>query len=84
MAVVVLLCNYIMAQQTTNLKGIVVDTDLKGNITPIRGAFVRWLNDKNRVETDSNGVFVIPFSSLTKYLIVTHNDNPFLLLGSCG
>lgn len=70
--VVFLLCNIAMAQETMNLKGIVVDTDLKGNITPIQGAFVRWMNEKNIVETDSNGVFVIPFSSETKNLIVSY------------
>jgi len=70
--VLILLCNYVIAQQTTNLKGIVVDTDLKGNITPIQGAFVRWLNEKNIETTDSNGVFIIPFSSQTKKLIVSY------------
>ena len=72
MVVVVLLCNYMMAQQTTSLKGIIVDTDLKGNITPIQGAFVRWMNEKNFVASDSNGVFIIPFSSQTKSLIVSY------------
>jgi outer membrane receptor for ferrienterochelin and colicins len=70
--VVVLLCNKVIAQQVTNLKGIVVDTDLKGNITPIQGAFVRWLNEKNIIISDSNGVFVIPFSNQTKKLIVSY------------
>lgn len=67
-----MLCNYVIAQQTINLKGIVVDTDIKGNITPIQGAFVRWLNEKNIVFSDSNGVFIIPFSSQTKKLIVSY------------
>jgi outer membrane receptor for ferrienterochelin and colicins len=70
--VLILLCNYVFAQQTTNLKGIVVDTDLKGNIKPIQGAYIRWMSDKNFVESDSNGVFIIPIVNETKYLIVSY------------
>jgi hypothetical protein len=70
--VVVLLCHIVNAQQTMNLKGIVVDTDLKGNITPIQGAYIRWLNETNIVISDSNGVFIIPFIENTKNLIVSY------------
>ena len=70
--VVVLLCHIVNAQQTMNLKGIVVDTDLKGNITPIQGAYIRWLSEKNIVISDSNGVFTIPFTESTKNLIVSY------------
>ncbi len=70
--VVVLLCHLVNAQQTMNLKGIVVDTDLKGNITPIQGAYIRWLNETNIVISDSNGVFIIPFTESTKNLIVSY------------
>ena len=70
--VVVLLCHLVNAQQTMNLKGIVVDTDLKGNITPIQGAYIRWLNETNIVISDSNGVFIIPFTEKTKNLIVSY------------
>lgn len=55
-----------------NLKGIVLNTDYKGNITPINGAVVRWFNENNIVNSDSNGVFEIPFSTNTKYLIVSY------------
>jgi outer membrane receptor for ferrienterochelin and colicin len=70
--VVVLLCHIVNAQQTMNLKGIVVDTDLKGNITPIQGAYIRWLNETNIVISDSNGVFIIPFTENTNNLIVSY------------
>ena len=60
------------AQTNTILKGIVVDTDLKGNINPIQGALVRWTVGSEIVSTDSNGIFNIPFSSNTKHLIVSY------------
>ncbi|MEI7977881.1 MAG: TonB-dependent receptor [Bacteroidota bacterium] len=55
-----------------NLKGIVLNTDLKGKINSIHGAMVRWMNEKNIVTSDSNGVFNIPFSETTKKLIVSY------------
>lgn len=61
------------AQQSTDfLKGIVVDVDYKGNITPIQGAYIKWLDEKKIVTTDSNGVFKIPFSTTTKNLVVSY------------
>lgn len=62
----------IVAQNTGNLKGIVVDTDIKGNILPIQGAFVRWINEKKQFTTDSNGVFNIPISNNSKHLVVSY------------
>lgn len=62
----------VFAQTNTILKGIVVDTDLKGNINPIQGALVRWTVGSEIVSTDSNGIFNIPFSSNTKHLIVSY------------
>ncbi len=63
---------WVYAQSPAVLKGIVIDTDLKGNINPIQGALVRWLNTKLIVSTDSNGVFVIPQSDETKYIVVSY------------
>ncbi|MES2382101.1 MAG: TonB-dependent receptor [Bacteroidota bacterium] len=67
-----LLTVLVFAQSPAVLKGIVIDTDLKGNINPIQGALVRWLNTKLIVSTDSNGVFIIPQSDETKYIVVSY------------
>ncbi|MFA9214826.1 MAG: carboxypeptidase-like regulatory domain-containing protein, partial [Candidatus Methylacidiphilales bacterium] len=71
--VIIFMVLYGHAQQSTDfLKGIVVDVDYKGNITPIQGAYIKWLDEKKIVTTDSNGVFKIPFSTTTKNLVVSY------------
>lgn len=63
----------IHAQSTNDfLKGIVLDVDFKGNITPIQGAYIKWINENKIVTSDSNGVFKIPFSTTTKSLVVSY------------
>jgi outer membrane cobalamin receptor len=70
---ILFMVNHSYAQQLNIfLKGIVVDVDFKGNIIPIQGAYVKWLNEKNIVLTDTNGVFQIPFSVDTKSLVVSY------------
>lgn len=67
----VITCIALSSAQTGNtLKGIVVETDDKGNITPIQGATVMWINTSIGTTTDSNGVFYIPTTDRTKRLVV--------------
>ena len=61
-----------ISAQTNGLKGVVVETDAKGNITPIQGAMAYWLNTGIGASTDSNGVFNIPFTDQTKRLVVNY------------
>lgn len=58
------------AQSGKTLKGIVVETDDKGNIIPIQGATVMWLRTAIGTSTDSNGVFHIPVTDQTHRLVV--------------
>ncbi len=44
----------------TVVKGVVLESDEKGNFHPLAGASVRWLGTTSGMMTDSNGVFTIP------------------------
>ena len=65
-----LFCFTTRAQQTVVLEGVVVETDARGNISPIEGAIVFWKGSKAIRTTDSNGVFKLPFTASNNYLIV--------------
>ncbi|MBU3663589.1 MAG: TonB-dependent receptor, partial [Bacteroidetes bacterium] len=65
-----LLCFTTQAQQTAILEGVVVETDARGNISPVEGAIVFWKGSTAVKSTDSNGVFKIPFIGNSNYLIV--------------
>ncbi|MDX2195404.1 MAG: carboxypeptidase-like regulatory domain-containing protein [Cytophagales bacterium] len=64
-----LLPAYVCAQQ---LKGIVLEETKFGNFAPINGATVYWLNTSVATQTDSVGVFIIPFHHLSNKLIVSY------------
>ena len=56
--------------QTNSLRGVVLETNSKGNISPIQGVLVHWLHTSIGTSTDSAGVFLIPISSQNKHLVV--------------
>jgi hypothetical protein len=53
------------AQDNQSIKGIVSETDSKGNIKPIEAASVFWLGTQLGTKTDSNGIFNIAVSDKT-------------------
>ncbi len=60
------------AQDNQSIKGIVSETDSKGNIKPIEAASVFWLGTQLGTKTDSNGIFNIAVSDKTKRLVITY------------
>jgi hypothetical protein len=60
------------SQEVKTLQGVVSETDSKGNIKPIESASIHWLGTQTGTQSDSNGVFHIPFSNQTKRLIVSY------------
>jgi len=60
------------AQDNQSIKGIVSETDSKGNIKPIEAANVFWLGTQLGTKTDSNGIFNIAVSDKTKRLVITY------------
>ena len=59
--------------KTANMvMGVVMETDVKGNFTPLKGASVTWLHNKVGVQTDSNGVFKLPYDSLGQKIVISY------------
>lgn len=56
--------------QNQSLKGIVLETDPKGNITALKGALVSWLHTAIGTSTDSLGVFILPASEKSNRIVV--------------
>lgn len=59
----------VLAQKNT-LKGVVLETNNKGSMSPLQGALVHWLKTGIGTTTDSAGVFHIPYASESNQLIV--------------
>ncbi|MCS7003933.1 MAG: TonB-dependent receptor [Cytophagales bacterium] len=53
------------------IKGIVLEETSNGNFLPIVGASVYWLGTTQGTVTDTNGIFQIPFSVLSRHLVVS-------------
>ncbi len=68
---VICFCAFVNGQDN-GLKGVVLETDDKGNILPIHGATAHWMNTSIGASTDSNGIFHIPFTEETKRLVVSY------------
>ncbi|MFY8190090.1 MAG: TonB-dependent receptor, partial [Bacteroidia bacterium] len=60
----------VLGQTNTMLKGVVVESNAKGEIEPIAGAIVYWLGETKPVTTDSLGVFRISVKDAYNRLIV--------------
>lgn len=56
--------------QSQSLKGIVLETDTKGNITALKGALVSWLHTGIGTATDSLGVFILPATEKSDRILV--------------
>ena len=54
------------------VKGVVLESSKKGAFTPLTGASVIWLNSKQGVATDSNGVFQIQHDGIDSRLIISY------------
>lgn len=66
----VLFCCMNAWSQPAILKGVVVESNAKGEIEPIAGALVYWLGQTKPVVTDSLGVFYIPIVPNKNSLVV--------------
>ena len=62
----------VKAQENQIIKGIVSETDNKGNIKPIEAASVFWLGTQLGTKTDSNGIFYLAVTDKTKRLVVSY------------
>lgn len=58
------------AAEDKKLKGRVAEKSASGEITPISGAVVFWLNSNAGTATDEFGAFEIPYSRLNQALVV--------------
>ncbi|MBC7867100.1 MAG: carboxypeptidase-like regulatory domain-containing protein, partial [Gloeobacteraceae cyanobacterium ES-bin-316] len=54
------------------VKGIVLESNKQGTFAPLAGASVVWLGTTTGVATDSNGIFLIPYPSSNKRLIISY------------
>jgi len=55
------------------VRGVVVNEDEKGDLTPIAGVNVHWLEDRTTaLWTNENGVFEIAHQKGQRYLVVSH------------
>lgn len=67
-----LICNAnLLAQEKKILRGIVTETNEKGNILPVQGASIFWLNTKTGTTSDSLGNFQLPYHPNSRKLIVS-------------
>ena len=62
-------CHLVSAQKNT-LRGVVLETNSKGSMSPLQGALVHWFKTGIGTTTDSAGVFYIPYTSESNQLIV--------------
>jgi len=67
----IVLCISLAAQESI-LRGVVVETDNKGTISPLQSVVVHWLNSPIHTFTDSNGVFKIPYNSESRKLVFSY------------
>jgi len=65
-----LFCCFTAWSQPATLKGVVVESNSKGEIEPIAGALVYWLGQTKPAVTDSLGVFYIPIVANKNSLVV--------------
>ncbi|MDI3320020.1 TonB-dependent receptor domain-containing protein [Pinibacter soli] len=62
-----------LATSTGNIvKGIVLQSDKKGNLLPLTGASIVWLSNGKGVTTDSFGGFQIPKSDTDNRLVISY------------
>jgi hypothetical protein len=54
------------------VKGVVLESNKKGIFTALAGASVIWINTKNGVSTDSNGVFLITHNGTDSRLVISY------------
>jgi hypothetical protein len=54
------------------VKGVVLESSKKGSFNPLTGASVIWLNSKQGVSTDNNGVFQIHHEGMDSRLIISY------------
>lgn len=71
-----MVCNSLLAQsQKLTLKGIVLEQTSKGQQMPLIGAFAYWAHSTEYAETDTNGVFTIPFPESNTQDSIDHAQN---------
>lgn len=58
--------------QPSIVKGVVLKETGKGAFVPLLGATVQWIESKETVLTDSNGVFKIPMLGVGKELVISY------------
>ncbi len=58
---------------TAFIKGVVLESDLQGHFTALKGASVIWLETKHGVTTDSNGVFQLRQHGTKTQLVISHS-----------
>ncbi|MCF8253570.1 MAG: TonB-dependent receptor [Bacteroidia bacterium] len=70
--VILSLCFWIetWAQTPAVLKGVVVESTIKGKIEPIIGAVIHWQGSNHAVSTNASGVFEIKVEPNSNHLIV--------------
>ena len=67
--------NGLLSTQKTLLrkvKGIVLESDVKGNFNALAGASVIWLGSKNGIATDSSGIFELEFDGSNSRLVISN------------
>lgn len=52
-----------------SVRGVVLESDEKGNFHPLAGASVRWMGTNTGMVTDSNGVFSVPYHDSLRLLV---------------
>lgn len=60
------------AQTNKSARGVVLEEDQKGNLTPIVGAVVFWLNTEINSTTNASGVFKIPYHENSNQLVISY------------
>ncbi|MGB4959277.1 MAG: TonB-dependent receptor, partial [Saprospiraceae bacterium] len=69
------------AQKSTTLLGTVFEKSSDGNLLPLIGATIKWLDTDLGTITDMNGSFKLPMAKKSKYLVVSYvGYNPDTLL----
>lgn len=66
-----IISEFTYGQQSSKIKGIVLETDNKGSIQPIAGAVVYWAGSVKTILTDSLGMFEIERPTTSNKLVIT-------------
>lgn len=61
-----------LTAETGLIKGVVLESDLQGHFTPLKGASIMWIDTKQGITTDSNGVFQLKLHGSKKQLVISH------------